>query len=355
MWPPVPLMTLCTLVMLMSHVRVAMAATTARQQAHEPPPRRAAWLQFPAPPAGAPADAGQRPRPHGRSPSALQDAWEAPLSAGKDLLRWRPPAGPARFALFPTPPAGAPGGGADDAVLVPDEPGGETPAPHALPHDWSGLGRDTAFLLGYQVVAVGVIYLLPESVSQWTAEEKRTSVQRWWPNVHHPTWDRDSWYVNYIGHPYFGATYYIRARERGLGAFAAFGYAALLSCLYEFGVEAFFEQPSYQDLLVTPVGGALLGALLFEPLRERIKGKPERQWYDHLTLTLTDPLGAANGLLERVLGIQTELRIQVRPPGRARHRQEADFQRRPGVYIELMFDGRKRTASRTFPRLGHAG
>jgi hypothetical protein len=37
--------------------------------------------------------------------------------------------------------------------------------------------------------------------------------------------------------------------------------------LYEFGIEALFERPSYQDLIVTPVGGLLLGALLFEPIR----------------------------------------------------------------------------------------
>jgi hypothetical protein len=39
------------------------------------------------------------------------------------------------------------------------------------------------------------------------------------------------------------------------------------SLLYEFGIEALFERPSYQDLIVTPVGGLLLGALLFEPIR----------------------------------------------------------------------------------------
>jgi hypothetical protein len=75
-----------------------------------------------------------------------------------------------------------------------------------------------------------------------------------------------------------------------------------------------FEQPSYQDLIVTPVAGALLGALLFEPIRERIRGKPERRWYDHLTLALTDPLGTANNMFGGLLGIQTETRVYIHGP-----------------------------------------
>jgi Domain of unknown function (DUF3943) len=97
--------------------------------------------------------------------------------------------------------------------------------------------------------------VLPEDVPKWTVEQRRTSLQRWWENVRHPVWDDDHWYVNYLGHPYFGAIAYIRAGERRFGAFGGFWYAALLSGLYEFGIEALFERPSYQDLIVTPVGG----------------------------------------------------------------------------------------------------
>jgi hypothetical protein len=144
---------------------------------------------------------------------------------------------------------------------------------------------------------------------------KKTSMNRWWENVQHLTWDKDNWYVNYLGHPYFGAIAYIRARERRFEPFSAFWYAALLSGLYEFGVEALFEQPSYQDLIVTPIAGAFLGALLFEPLRGYIRGKPERHWYDHLTLAVTDPLGTANGMVVRLFGVQREVQVHVHLPG----------------------------------------
>src|SRR6266487_6165279 len=153
----------------------------------------------------------------------------------------------------------------------PDASNGGNAAPSAMAQDWAGLRRDTAFYLGYQTVGAGILYLLPESVTKWTVEQRKTSMRRWWENVRHPHWDHDTWDINYLGHPYWGAISYTRARERGFGAFGGFWYSALLSGLYEFGIEALFERPSYQDLIVTPVGGVLLGALLFDPIRERIR------------------------------------------------------------------------------------
>ena len=171
--------------------------------------------------------------------------------------------------------------------------------------------------MGYEALEAGVGYLLPERVTQWTTEQRRISLQRWWANVRDPKWDPDRWYFNYLGHPYFGAIVYIRARERGFGAVGGFGYAALLSGIYEYGIEALFERPSYQDLFVTPVGGLLLGAVLFEPLREHIRRKAALHWYDHVALALTDPLGVSNRLMERVSGRQTEIRVQWHVPALA--------------------------------------
>ena len=58
------------------------------------------------------------------------------------------------------------------------------------------------------------------------------------------------------------------------------------------------------------MGGLLLGALLFEPIRERILRKPELRWYDHIPLALTDPMGVSNSIFERLWGIQTDIRVQ---------------------------------------------
>ena len=200
----------------------------------------------------------------------------------------------------------------EDQKKLPADSGAES---GEVQTDWKGIRKDTAYYMGYQVVIIGILYLLPEDVTNWTTEQKKVGIQKWWENVTDPHWDTDKFWINYIAHPYWGAIFYTRGRERGLGEWGAFGYSALLSAMYEFGIEALFEQPSYQDLVVTPVGGFLIGKYLFEPIRERIKLKEERRWYDYLTLTLTDPMGAANSFFDWVFGWQAELRLQMRPPG----------------------------------------
>ncbi|HEY3067548.1 MAG TPA: DUF3943 domain-containing protein [Methylomirabilota bacterium] len=176
--------------------------------------------------------------------------------------------------------------------------------------DWKGLGLDTALLLGYEIVVSVPIYLTGDGADKG---QPKGLGEIWWDNVRHPQWDSDAWWVNYVAHPYVGGAYYIRARERGFGAVGSFVYAAFLSTMFEYGVEAFFEPPSYQDLIVTPVAGALVGALIFEPLRNHIKAKPERVWYDKALLMLTDPLGAANGMFAWLFGVTPNFELQLRP------------------------------------------
>lgn len=199
-------------------------------------------------------------------------------------------------------------------VLLPDKSLG---SPHAeeeptarIGRDWIGLGRDTLLLLGYQAVGIGILYVLPADATGWDSEKKKSSFENWWENVTHPEWDSDHWYVNYIGHAYFGAAYYTRARERGFNELESFLYSALASAMYEFGVEAIFEPPSYQDLIVTPVGGALLGFAV-EPVRSWVKRKPDPRWYGHVILIATDPIGALNHVVERLVGIKSDIRVDI--------------------------------------------
>ena len=174
------------------------------------------------------------------------------------------------------------------------------------------MGRDTAYFLGYQVLAMAVLYLAPESISGWDSEDKDDySFDKWRENVSEPVWDEDVWWINYITHPYWGGTYYIRARERGLNRVQAFWYSALLSTLWEYGPEALAEPVSIQDLVVTPVAGALVGEYLFSPLRARIRSKPGvLDWQDKTLLFLTDPLGVLNAGTDRMLGVKTTLSLQ---------------------------------------------
>jgi hypothetical protein len=180
--------------------------------------------------------------------------------------------------------------------------------------DWDGVWRDTGILFGSQIAAAGIIYLMPESFSGWSDEQKRNVFKKYGNNVGHPSVDEDKFYVNYLLHPYWGATYYIRGRERGLDKVPSFVYSALISAMYEFGVESFFEKPSIQDLIVTPVAGSLLGAFVFEPVRESIKRKQVLRWYDDAVLIVTDPVGVLSSVVEKLFGIKSTVRLQYSAP-----------------------------------------
>jgi len=182
--------------------------------------------------------------------------------------------------------------------------------------DWPGLRRDTYYFLGLQWAAIGAIYLLPNEFSGWSDSEKETNqLKRWRDNVSQPVWDGDDFYINYVLHPYWGATYYTRGRERGLSRTGAFWFSVLQSSLFEFGAEAFFEPPSIQDLIVTPALGSLLG-MYFETVRNNIKQRRGALgWGDKTILVLTDPFGAINHQVDRLFGVDTRIRIQTVAPG----------------------------------------
>lgn len=187
--------------------------------------------------------------------------------------------------------------------------------------DEAGLWSDTKYFFAYQVLFIGVLYVLPESVTSWSEEQKtRDHFGAWRENIQEIAWDTDDDAVNYIGHPYFGSTYYTRARERGYGRSGAFWYAAGLSAAFEFGAEAFFEPPSIQDLITTPVLGGLLG-YWFEDVRNNIRQEAlatgKFSGTDKFILAATDLLGYLNSYADRVLGKSSaavSAQISVTPP-----------------------------------------
>lgn len=180
--------------------------------------------------------------------------------------------------------------------------------------DWDGVLRDAGIIFGGQVAAVAITYALPESFSGWSPEQKNSGVKKYGKNFVSPVLDKDKFYVNYVLHPYWGATYYTRARERGLDQTYSFLYSTLMSAMYEFGTECIAERPSIQDLIVTPVAGSLLGAYIFEPWRNSIKSKPDLRWYDHTLLVITDPLGVISLGVEKIFGVKSTIMVNVPVP-----------------------------------------
>ena len=160
------------------------------------------------------------------------------------------------------------------------------------------------FVGGFGVM--GVIALLPEEISKWDRSEigKGQLIEKWWDNVRAgPVWDNDKWYINYIGHPYFGGVYYQAARKSGYNQWNSFVYSALMSTFYwEYGIEAFAEVPSLQDLVVTPVGGWIYGEWAHHKEQEiRARGGTalgSKTW-GNISLFLLDPLGSIDGWVRR--------------------------------------------------------
>lgn len=188
------------------------------------------------------------------------------------------------------------------------------PAPHELPGpDREGIERDTYYFLGLQLSIVGALYFMPESMSGWSDQEKNQHhAKKWWNNVTGPTWDNDDEYINYVLHPYWGAAYYVRARERGYEPKGAFLYSFLLSTLYETGLEALFEPVSIQDLFVTPIVGSWVGGYFMDWRRateDRIARTSKRRFRDKALLVATDPLGSAADFVDRRLGRDAEFSV----------------------------------------------
>lgn len=129
--------------------------------------------------------------------------------------------------------------------------------------NYKRLALNTGVLYGAGFLTLGVLYLLPEDATAWNKKEMQNTppFKRWWRNVKKgPVVDKDNFIFNYVLHPYGGAAYYMGARSQGFNLFYSFLYGAGISTLFwEYGIEAFMEIPSIQDLILTPFAGALIG------------------------------------------------------------------------------------------------
>ena len=116
-------------------------------------------------------------------------------------------------------------------------------------------------ILGGMLMATGVMMMLPEDMTNWNEAKGKNIFERWFNNVKQgPVVDKDGFVVNWILHPYSGAVYYMAARSAGYNAWRSLLYVSFVSTfIWEFGLEAFAERPSIQDLLSTPLIGGLMG------------------------------------------------------------------------------------------------
>ena len=135
--------------------------------------------------------------------------------------------------------------------------------------DWHRLWINTATLSGAFVGTLLVLECLPEDATSWNRAELQDVplFKRWHNHVIRkgPEWDHDKFYFNYILHPYAGAVYYMAARSCGFNAWQSLLYSTCISNIgWEFGIEAFMERPSIQDLFITPLVGSAIGECFYK-------------------------------------------------------------------------------------------
>jgi hypothetical protein len=105
-----------------------------------------------------------------------------------------------------------------------------------------------------------------------------------------PQWDTDNFFMNYVGHPYMGSTFYLIARNRGLGIFGSWLVSTCGSLLWEYFYESFYEIPSATDLLVTSNVGLVIGELSWQAKQALIRSNEiERRRWKEILIFAVDP------------------------------------------------------------------
>ena len=150
--------------------------------------------------------------------------------------------------------------------------------------------QNAAWFAGYGVVAFGVIWVLPEDISKWPRDERKLNhlleaYQR------PPVWDQDPLFWNYVVHPVLGAYSYLAERNHGESRWRAFLFSTATSVGWEYGVEAWVEHPSAQDLLITSTSGSVLGELSYRATRKLARNGFNR--WEKVVLLAINPVWVA--------------------------------------------------------------
>ncbi len=186
--------------------------------------------------------------------------------------------------------------------------------------DWQYLKEQTYTIVGSGFAIVGIMTLLPESTTGWDSEARdlRSLENKWKDNVSAgPHWDSDDDYLNYVMHPYFGGVYYTASRHAGYDPYESTLYSFFISTFYwEYGIEAVAERPSYQDLIVTPIFGALAGEAMLHQ-EQAILANGGEVWgseiLGNISLFFLNPVGHIHHWISNAWGEDVNLYLTYHP------------------------------------------
>jgi len=183
------------------------------------------------------------------------------------------------------------------------------------------LVEDTIYMQVFMIGTMAILFALPPSVTKWDPDKlkEKSLSQRWKENVKAgPVWDEDDFFINYIGHPVSGAWYYTVARNDGMDEFDSFLYSVFVSTfVWEYGYEAFAEIPSIQDLIATPVVGALMGEYFYY-LESEIDKNHGLVWgsstLGNVSYFFLNPIGRITNNMSEFFDVSVTMRFQTYQP-----------------------------------------
>ncbi|PAF52877.1 ubiquitin--protein ligase [Helicobacter sp. 13S00477-4] len=178
------------------------------------------------------------------------------------------------------------------------------------------LGTSVGILGIGLLVGITGLYLMPESVTNWDRE--KFGFRSWFQDVRiGPAVDNDNFWLNGVAHPYFGAVYYMQPRIAGYTWAESVLFSFVTSAFFwEYGIEAFVEIPSWQDLIYTPAMGSIFGEIFYQLTRyiQSNEGKLfGSRFLGYTLIGLMDPIGfVIRDLgLGKLLGVKNKNKLQV--------------------------------------------
>lgn len=164
--------------------------------------------------------------------------------------------------------------------------------------------KNTGLFMAGAIGTVGILYIMPETITNWDKNSFNFNniTGKWKHNITTgPVFDNDSWMMNFVAHPYFGAIYYTSARSLGYNAINSALYSAFMSTfIWEYGFEAFAEVPSATDIIVTPILGSILGEIFYLTKRNIIENENmilNSKILGHFITFLIDPINEVMNLI----------------------------------------------------------
>lgn len=144
-----------------------------------------------------------------------------------------------------------------------------------------------------EALGYGALAVLPPEISGWrsdTFSNYGSNMKRAFTEA--PVFDHDKWYLNYIGHPYQGTMFYNAVRSQNARVWQASLFTLGHVLVWEYVIESGLEQPSIQDLIVTPVAGIVLGEGIHRATMAMARNG--FRWYEVAAVVVLNPMFALN-------------------------------------------------------------